>query len=487
MKKIILIALAVITISAQAQPVYRDRIGFDLESIADIDIGWMEIRKHTTAPKGKQLGDRIYSAKQIDNCQKFVEWMQQSYLPRGCLGNTIYYQNYIPKFSGTNSQLGNAIDMHRQALPHMYGAVSRMYMFLKKDEKDKFVPQNTFAEYWNVEVNQLERISKPVSFISSDDEYYFVLPDFNNNAKSYDSDDKAASNFKDFNNHKNIQAYQHFYIPPKVIDDFNYYVVVLTKDNKKLPFEKITIGDFFTQVEEQLPVWQKVDPVSPENFALAQKNLARLKEKYKTKWNDFAELQLSQTEITLTRLVNATEGYTDMFDNKDIYGEKGEYTTFPILKVSKSAKELCKTNEPQWLVVRWTVGMSRRAFNIHLHESILNNFNFEYLYNYFYNPEKVKGQTYKPLCSPSFKEAVVVREPSEATKKNYADKNIYFFEDISKTVVGKTPIGWKSEIGSGGSSSVVTNLPGLEGNWAVVADYTITPTQIKIPLPQNLP
>jgi hypothetical protein len=176
-----------------------------------------------------------------------------------------------------------------------------------------------------------------------------------------------------------------------------------------------------------------------------------------------------------------------MFDNKDIYGEKGEYTTFPILKVSKSAKELCKTNEPQWLVVRWTVGMSRRAFNIHLHESILNNFNFEYLYNYFYNPEKVKGQTYKPLCSPSFKEAVVVREPSEATKKNYADKNIYFFEDISKTVVGKTPIGWKSEIGSGGSSSVVTNLPGLEGNWAVVADYTITPTQIKIPLPQNLP
>jgi hypothetical protein len=409
MIKIILIAFAAITISAQAQPVYHDRIGFDLESIADIDIGWMEIRKHTTAPKGKKLGDRVYSAKQIDNCQKFVEWMQQSYLPRGCLGNTVYYQNYIPKFSGTNSQLGNAIDMNRQALPHMYGAVSRMYMFLKKDDKNKFVPQNTFAEYWNVEVNQLERISKPVSFISSADEYYFVLPDFSNNEKSYDADDKAASNFKDFNIHKNIQAYQHFYIPPKIIDDFTYYVVVMTKDNKKLPFEKITIGDFFTQVEKQLPVWQKVDPVSAENFALAQKNLARLKEKYKTKWNDIAELELSQTEITLTGLVNATEGYTDMFDNENIYGKKGLYTTFPILKVSKSAKELCKTDEPQWLIVRWTVGMSTRAFNIHLHESILNNFNFEYLYNYFYNPEKVKGQSYKPLRSPSFRESVIVR------------------------------------------------------------------------------
>lgn len=485
MNKVIFLTLLVASFSAQAQPVYVDRIGFNLESIADIDIGWMEIRKHTTATEGKQLGDRIYSAKQIDNCQKFVEWMQQSYLPRGCLGNTTYYQNYIPKFSGTNSKLGNAIDMHRQALPHLYGAVSRMYMFLKKDAQGKFVPQNTFAETWNVEANQLENISMPVSFISSADEYYFVLPDFNSNAKSYDANDKAASNFKDFNIHKNIQAYQHFYIPPKTMNDFPHYVVVLTNNNKKLPFEKITIGDFFTQVEKQLPVWQKVDPVSAENFALAQKNLARLKEKYKAKWDDIAELDLSNTDFSLTGFVNATEGYSDMFDNKDIYGKKGVYTTFPILKVSKAAKELCKKDEPQWLVVRWTVGMCTRAFNIHLHESILNNFNFEYLYNFFYDPQKVKGQSYKPLRSPSFREAVVVTEPSEATKKNNTDKNIFFFEDFSTTVVGKIPIGWKSEIGSGGSQGLVTNLEGLGGNWAVVADYTITPTKIKKPLPQN--
>ena len=102
MKKIILLAFVAVSITAQAQPIYVDRIGFKLESIADIDIGWMEIRKHTTAPKGKQLGDRIYSAKQIGNCQQFVEWMQQSYLPKGCLGDATYYQNYIPKFSSTS-------------------------------------------------------------------------------------------------------------------------------------------------------------------------------------------------------------------------------------------------------------------------------------------------------------------------------------------------------------------------------------------------
>ena len=178
----------------------------------------------------------------------------------------------------------------------------------------------------------------------------------------------------------------------------------MTKDNSELPFEKITIGEFFTQAEKQLPVWQKVDPTSAENFARAQKNLARLKEKYKNKWNDIAELKLSGTQITLFTFVNATEGYDDMFDNKE------GHTTFPILKVRKAALDLCKTDQPQWLVIRWTVGMANQAFNLHLHESIMNNFNFKYVYDYFFDPEKVKGQPYKPLRSPAYKETVVVSE-----------------------------------------------------------------------------
>ncbi|MHB1196620.1 MAG: hypothetical protein ACYC0A_07245 [Lutibacter sp.] len=477
MKKIILITLLAIATTSQAQ-VYRDRIGFDLESIADIDIGWMTIRKHTEVPKGKQLGNRIYSAKQIGYSQKFVEWMQQSYLPKGCLGDATYYQNYIPKFSGTNSLLGNAINMHRAALPHLYGAQSKIYMFLKKDAQGKFIPQNNLSDDWRIEANGLRSISNPVSFISSTEQYYFVIPDFSDKAKGYSADDKAASNLGGFINHKNFSAYKHFYIP------HDGYVVILTKD-KELPFEKITIGEFFTQAEKQFPVWQNIEPVSAENFATAQKNLARLKEKYKNKWNDIAELQLSKTQIGLYDFVNAKEGYDDMFDNKDIYGKEGVRTTFPILKVKKTSLALCKTDQPQWLVIRWTMSMPNEPYNNYLHKSILNNFNFEYVYNFFFNPEKVKGQAYKPLRSPSYKEAVVVTEASEASKKNTADKNIHFFEDFSTTGVGKKPIGWKSNLGAGGSSSVVTNLGGLGGNWAVVADYTLTPSQIKKPFPQN--
>ncbi len=396
MKKIVLLGFLTLALTTQAQ-VYRENIGFTLESIAELDIGWIKIYNHPNAPTGKTMGDRVYSAKQIGYSQQFVEWMQQSYVPKGCLGNAGYYQNAIPKFSGTNSRLGNALDAHVAALPHLYGAFSKMYMFLKKDGTGKFVPQNNFGAYWRIEANQLQHISKPVSFISSADEYYFVLPDFSSNSKGYRPDDEAASKLTGFATY--FKAYRHFYVPPKIIGDDQQYVVIMSKNNE-LPFEKITMGEFFTQAEKQLPIWQKIDPVSAENYALAQKNLSRLKEKYKPKWNDMAEIKLSSNQTTLQDFVNAKEGTQDLFDTKDMYGKEGATPTFPILKVNKAALALCKTDQPQWLVIRWTMGMPNAAFNTHLHESIMNNFNFDYVYAYFFGNSKVT-EAYKPLRSPA--------------------------------------------------------------------------------------
>lgn len=465
MKTLILFVLISVTISSHSQ-IYIDRIGFDLESISHIDIGWMEIRKHTTTPKGKQNGDRIYSARQIENSQKMVEWMQQSYYPKGCLGNATYYQNYIPKFTGTNSMLGNAINMHLAALPHMYGAQTKIHMFLKKDANGKFIPQTSHGNYWNIEVNGLRGISDHVSFISSAEEYYFLLPDFKNNSRGYDADDKARSNLLGFDNHKNIKDFKHFFLPGRGV--IAQYVVIMSKDNQ-LPFEEITIGEFFTEVEKNFPVWQKIDPVSADQYLVAQKNLARLKSKYKNKWNDIAQIQTQTIDIRLIDFVNATEGYNDMFDNES-------QTVFPILRVKKAAKELCKTDQAQWIVFRWQWGMENQQYYLHFHESILNNFNYDYVYNYFFNSEKVKGQNYKPLRSPTFKEAVVVNQASENSKKFAADKNVLFFDDFSTTSPGKKPLGWQAKSANSGTTAIVTNPEGLDGNWVMLRGHYIGST-----------
>jgi hypothetical protein len=287
-------------------------------------------------------------------------------------------------------------------------------MFLKKDEKGKFVLQNSLTDKWNIEANGLNSISNPISFISSAGAHYFILPDFKNNDKGYNPNDKAASNLSGFDNHKNIAAYQHFFSPTF---EEKSYIVILAKNNE-LPFDKVTIGEFFTEAEKQFPVWQKIDPVPAEQFIAAQKNLARLKQKYKTKWNDIAKLEIDKAPLNLLSFVYATDNNIDFFDND------ASSRTFPITKVNKKAKELCKTDQPQWVVIKWDYGMQNSRYYIHLHESILNNFNFDYVYNFFFAPEKVRGQLYKQLRSPSYKEAVVVTEASEASKKNSSDKNI---------------------------------------------------------------
>ncbi|MDB5280609.1 MAG: hypothetical protein JWR61_5564, partial [Ferruginibacter sp.] len=295
------------SIYVQAQPEYVDRIGFKLESIADIDIGWMTIRKHTTAPTGKQLGDRIYSARQIGNCQQFVEWMQQSYLPKGCLGDATYYQNYIPKFNSSNSLLGNEINLQARALPLLYGAQTKVYMYLKKDVQGKFVPQNNLAEYWRIEANQLQYISAPVYFISSPEQYYFVMPHYNDEVKMDLAADKSGYQFMGFNTNKNIQPYIHLYVPPKIIDDNANYIVMMTKTGK-LPFENVRIGEFFERAEQQLPHWQQIGNYSAENLVTARQNLARLKEKYKNKLDETAMLGAPYGQISFMDFVNAKPG-----------------------------------------------------------------------------------------------------------------------------------------------------------------------------------
>lgn len=337
MKKTILLFIIGWGVNAAAQR-YTDRIGFKLEDIADSTFGWIQVKKYSQPPKPVQVGERLYSAKQIRYCEMFTEWMQQSYVPKGCLGEVKYFVN---EKAGTSYE-----SQVKKSLPHLYGAYSRLYMFLKRGDKGKIVPQNGLADYWHIEANQLEYISAPVPFISTPDQYYFVMPHYHKGVRADMTSDKTGSELSGFDTHKNIQAYTHFYIPPKIIGDEAHYIVIMTQDNE-LPFEKVTIGEFLTKSEEQFPFWQKKEGRTAEQIAVAKKNLERLKEKYRNKWNDVAHLRYPYGQIGFIDFINATEGHSDMLE----YGP--ETTTFPILKVNKKTLALCKTDQPQWIVIRW--------------------------------------------------------------------------------------------------------------------------------------
>ncbi len=85
------------------------------------------------------------------------------------------------------------------------------------------------------------------------------------------------------------------------------------------------------------------------------------------------------------------ENITDVFE-----GNGGSANKYPVYKVDPVMAELCKKDKPQWVLVNW-MWHPNNPVEKYLHETIVNHFNFEYVYNFFFDPEKIKGQSYKPL------------------------------------------------------------------------------------------
>ena len=210
---------------------------------------------------------------------------------------------------------------------------------------------------------------------------------------------------------------------------------------------------------------------------LDEKNEKRLvclknnKDKYKNRLTETAVVFAAQPDIML-------ENYPDVFEGN------GGTARYPVYTIAPGMFELCKKDKPQWILVSWSWSLSS-VKEKYMHESIINNFNFDYVYNFFFDPEKVKGLPYQPKHSPSEKVSVVITEKSEAAKKASADKNIYYFEDFSTTGVGKNPIGWYAKASGQGIKSTVTTVDGVVNNWAVIKGNTLTPNNLKKPLPVN--
>jgi hypothetical protein len=331
--------------------------------------------------------------------------------------------------------------------------------------------------------------------LSTEKQYYFFMQE---GERFFDVTPEAIRKKYDINKLPQFKKYNTWHLTSSRYDR-NAGVVdaILLCKNNQLPFIPVSIGELIQQTGEMIQVKHEEEKkkiiekahgnqhdidyftkYEDEKFAKAKVSVAKLLVKYKTRLADHASLSANYDYIDLVN------GY-DIFTRSEI-GESPSSLPprFPVYKLAPNTYELCKKDQPQWILVTWS-WMTTDPAEVYMHESIINNFNFDYLYNFFFDPEKVKGLPNKQLRSPYTKEAVVVTPASEASKKNTLDKNIHFFEDFSTTGVGKKPIGWKSTTGINGNSGVITTLDGLAGNWAIVSDYTLSPGQLKKPLPQN--
>ncbi len=464
MKQIYLLILSFVTLpQAFAQPIPR-------QTIEDSVLGWMKVYYFKGAKAPMKVDAKNYSIAQLSICDSFANWMQASYIPKGGLGD-------IKKMVSEKLGLYN---QHTAALPQTYGAYSKTYIELKYNSSHGMEPLSNSNYQWSIIANAPVGITTDV--ICTPTQYYFTLPSFKE--QGYDEE---LPKLYELATHPNTKKYFNYFRRNSAIG--NEKTTVLFKDNKS-PFVTITKNEYLEQVgnaiernyaiekEEAVTKWftdnarANARKYADERY---QKRIAVLKnnkEKYKNRLGETAEIFTSQPDILL-------ENYADVFEGN---GERE--LKLPIYKIDSQMAELCKKDKPQWIRITWH-GDINDAVGKHQHQSILNNFNFDYFYNFFFNPEKVKDKSYQPLHSPSFKQAVVTAEASEMSKKITADATVFFFEDFSTTAMGNKPIGWKATLAFDGTTALVTNPDGLDGNWVELKGHNINAKVLKKPLQQN--
>ena len=466
----IIIVIAGVT-SMNAQPIQR-------QSIEDSIIGWMKVYKYKGIKEPMQVDGKLYSAAQLSICDTLANWIQASYLPKGGLGDV---KKSVTEKLGLYNQ-------HTAAKPQGYGAYAKTYIELKYNSSHKMEPFTNSHVIWSVFANGIPG-DWPVRDICTSTQYYFTIP-----TAETEIDDEKTQKLLDMTGEANIRPYNSFWV-----ENMGYgggrENVVLSKDNKS-PFIALTKGEYLQAWETAIPLYYEAEKKKiteaeqgdQQRIAVSVKQLDEKIEKFRGGLKD--NMEKYRNRLDEPALVNSKPTISSLANGQDLFsnGYLGDPESLagriPVYKVDPEIAELCKKDKPQWILVQWDYYPGDPSEK-QQHDAIINNFNFEYVYNFFFAPEKVKGQPYKPLRSPAFKESAIVTEASDASKKNEADINIHFFEDFSTTAIGKKPLGWTARAGSDGSTSVIETLEGLPGKWAVVNGYTISPGQLKKPLPQN--
>ena len=440
------------------------------QAIEDSVIGWMKVYKFTGPRAPMTVDAKHYSAAQLSIMDSLANWIQASYTPKGALGDVI--RAVAPKLGPYNK--------NDAALPQSYGAYAKTYFELKYDANRKMVPYTNSHLTWSIRANQV--FGEPLLVLNTPTQYYFLLPNLGKSAGRV----KPETERYDMSQHPAVKRYVTYFNDQLNSTTANATYVVLSKDNT-LPFIVISKAEYLEKMAgaiERKYAAEKEYAVRgwPEGNARAnalkdadaryqkrQSVLASNREKYAGRLQEAAAVFSLQPDELL-------ENVQDVFE-----GNGGTAARYPVYKIDPVKADLAKTDQPQWILVWWDGDLLDPVGKQQI-DAILNNFDFQYVHDFFFAPENVRGRSYRPLRSPDARAAVVVAEASEAVRSNAADAKVHFFEDFSTTPIGRPPNGWSV----GRTTGTIANLDGLPGNWAVMAgDARLTPKLLKTPLPQD--
>lgn len=443
-----------------AQPTNEQRI-------QDSIIGWWDNNKFDN--KIKTSTDPIQK-KRIAIADTFVSWMKKTYTPVAGLG-TVTRQNYSNYFG----------------VYFMVWNVSFDKDYLDAEKHFKPIPEENTP--FRINANFIPS-SYVIPFISNATQTYFTWPQ---DGYRVSLEDQAAKRNVDPKIHPNCYNY---------ITRFNESVSVFLAPNNSLPFAAVSIGEYLDSSEAALDKaflvekekidkqWTKQQS-REEAYALQQKEFDRYRNAIK-KWRQKYSAKLKEQAYTRhlqPTIINEFFGDIDPFEGNEL--EKKLKQLHPIYKMDAATTEKCKTEKPQWVAVTFpyfTKENGNQQFE--LYTTLTQNLNYEYIYNYFFDAQKIQGKAYKLAnASQQYVRMIAYKNKIAASLNPVGTNtspigNAHFEDNFRFSMENQSPNNWY--FNRYGKHSTIRIQKNEQGKWLELGyNNAVSPTTLKKPLPQN--
>jgi hypothetical protein len=456
-------------LNALSQPTIQQRI-------EDSVIGWKTVYSFKNKTyKPLTIDGQTFSPYQQSLRDTFIAWMQRSYIPIGGFGD-IYQRDFTSR-------------QNKFPMPQSIGMTAGIYGFFKSERTGKYemTPNEDHNDVF-IYTNTLAGVNNAVLLSSPDDFYFTMLKD---NYASTFTNSAVINATKQFGLHNDSRftKYMVYFLSQQ------WVTVVLAPDNK-LPIVQLTKGEVLAlcekglqkQLEEKKNEAKHMASNNPSYYAgvikdldekqypQCIKNLNTLKGKYKDKLNEPAVLYAW-----------AGPSFADFVNNNTTLFVEDWYQNipgYPVYRYTKEAIENSKKDKPLWVEITWPIEKpGARVKSYEVHKAMLRYFNFDYVYDYFFNPEKVKGITYTPSNAEEQKAQIQRMGKHYAVAENKPmPQGVFFMDDFSANANGDRPAGWSD---SKTKPATVVTLNSKQGKWVQLGHYNNLSPSLKNPLPQN--
>ncbi len=447
------------------------------QRIQDSVLGWGSIQDIKNVPKVYESHGHTFTVKTQMDMKNVIEWMIKSYIPVGGLG-WFKRKFYVDDYSNQ---------------PHSYGIDFRVWNVSfspeNLDEKGHFKPIAEEYTSFGVDINTLTG-SNSIDYMSSPTQYVFTWQPDGFKASAMDKIENTK--MADPRKHPNVNKF----LTRITDDECTVYLV----PNNTLPLVQVTKGEYLQMAEQGIDrklLKEKEDlknkypnDVKSQNYYYdyTSKDLERYRTDIK-KWMEVYKNSLNEPAVVRDMQSNIRSFNIDPF-TIDVEAAKLKHY-FPVYKITGATLQKCRADKPQWVAVSFPVQTKEDGNQQYeLYRAMLEHFNYEYVYNYYFNPDKTKGVAYKPVNESllnatldSYRKKGNQAINAKASTSPQQD-GAYFFENFSSGNDGSEPANWYFK--RTGKHPLVTNIKNQTGKWLQLGyGVPVSPILLKKPLPEN--